>query len=131
MEVVKAIHSLKSSVRFWHDRFFEVLTDMGFCPSKAEPNIWMRAAVLLPPHFLQGSKSAGLHTKQLARLLPVVLHWHPVGILFGRTFHFWACAMIALSLRSDNLSHACLSSGHRSFHLVQFMVSPQWSALEH
>ena len=27
-----------------HDRLFEVLADMGFLPSKAEPNIWMRDA---------------------------------------------------------------------------------------
>jgi hypothetical protein len=45
MVVVKALYGLKSSGKCWHDRLFEVLSDMGFFPSKAEPDIWMRAAV--------------------------------------------------------------------------------------
>lgn len=44
MVVVKALYGLKSSGRCWHDRLFEILSDMGFFPSKAEPDIWMRAA---------------------------------------------------------------------------------------
>ena len=26
----------------WHDRFFDVLADMGFKPSKADLDVWMR-----------------------------------------------------------------------------------------
>ena len=40
--IVKALYGLKSSGRCWHDRLFEVLKGMGFFPSKAEPDIWMR-----------------------------------------------------------------------------------------
>ena len=42
--IVKALYGLKSSGKCWHDRLFEVLADMGFMPSKAEPDIWMRDA---------------------------------------------------------------------------------------
>ena len=42
MVIVKALYRLKSSGRCWHDRLFEVLKDMGFQPSRAEPDIWMR-----------------------------------------------------------------------------------------
>jgi hypothetical protein len=42
--IVKALCGLKSSGKCWHDRLFEVLTDMGFFPSKAEPDIWMQTA---------------------------------------------------------------------------------------
>ena len=42
MIIVKALYGLKSSGRCWHDRLFEVLQSMGFTPSKAEPDIWMR-----------------------------------------------------------------------------------------
>ena len=44
MVIVKALYGLKSSGRCWHDRLFEVLQSMGFHPSKAEPDIWMREA---------------------------------------------------------------------------------------
>ena len=44
MMIVKALYGLKSSGRCWHDRLFEVLQAMGFSPSKAEPDIWMRPA---------------------------------------------------------------------------------------
>ena len=40
--IVKALYGLKSSGRNWHDKLFDVLTDLGFFPSKAEPDIWMR-----------------------------------------------------------------------------------------
>ena len=42
--IVKAQYGLKSSGRCWHDRLFEVLWNMGFRPSKAESDIWMRDA---------------------------------------------------------------------------------------
>ena len=44
MVIVKALYGLKSSGRCWHDRLFEVLDSMGFKPSKAEADIWMRDA---------------------------------------------------------------------------------------
>ena len=44
MKMVKAQYGLKSSGKCWHDRLFEVLYDMGFRPSKAEADIWMRDA---------------------------------------------------------------------------------------
>jgi Reverse transcriptase (RNA-dependent DNA polymerase) len=42
LKVVKALYGLRMSGKCWHDRLFDVLRDMGFFPSKAEPDIWMR-----------------------------------------------------------------------------------------
>jgi hypothetical protein len=42
MVLIKAVYGLKSSGARWHDRLFDVLMDMGFTPSKAEADIWMR-----------------------------------------------------------------------------------------
>ena len=39
---MKVLYGLKSSGRCWHDRLFDVLKGMGFFPSKAEADIWMR-----------------------------------------------------------------------------------------
>ena len=39
----KALYGLKSSGLRWHERFADVLRDMGFTPCIAEPDIWMRA----------------------------------------------------------------------------------------
>ena len=39
--IVKALDGLHSSGARWHDRFADCLRDMGFMPSKAEPDIWM------------------------------------------------------------------------------------------
>jgi Reverse transcriptase (RNA-dependent DNA polymerase) len=38
----KALYGLRSSGLCWHQRFSDVLRDMGFVPSKAEADIWMR-----------------------------------------------------------------------------------------
>ena len=38
----KALYGLRSSGARWHDRLFDTLTDMGFTPSKMDPDIWMR-----------------------------------------------------------------------------------------
>ena len=38
----KALYGLKSSGKCWHDKLHDVLIDMGFFPSKAEEDIWMR-----------------------------------------------------------------------------------------
>ena len=40
----KALYGLKSSGKCWHDRLHDVLIAMGFTPSKAESDIWMRDA---------------------------------------------------------------------------------------
>ena len=40
--IVRALYGLKSSGLRWHERLSDVLRDMGFVPSKAEPDIWMR-----------------------------------------------------------------------------------------
>ena len=40
--ILKAQYGLKSSGKRWHDRLFDVLHSMGFRPSKAEEDIWMR-----------------------------------------------------------------------------------------
>jgi hypothetical protein len=40
--IIKAQYGLKSSGKRWHNRLFDVLYDMGFRPSKAEEDIWMR-----------------------------------------------------------------------------------------
>jgi len=38
----KALYGLKSSGLRWHERLSDVLREMGFIPSKAERDIWMR-----------------------------------------------------------------------------------------
>ncbi|GAX13599.1 hypothetical protein FisN_14Lh370 [Fistulifera solaris] len=38
----KALYGLRTSGLRWHERFADVLRTMGFFPSKAEPDIWMR-----------------------------------------------------------------------------------------
>jgi hypothetical protein len=38
----KSLYGLKSSGKCWHDRFAEVLREMGFVPCKMEPDVWMR-----------------------------------------------------------------------------------------
>ena len=38
----KALYGLKTSSIRWHERFSDVLRGMGFVPSLAEPDIWMR-----------------------------------------------------------------------------------------
>jgi hypothetical protein len=40
--ITKALYGLKSSGLRWHERFSDVLRDMGFFPSKVERDIWMR-----------------------------------------------------------------------------------------
>jgi hypothetical protein len=40
----KALYGLKSSGLRWHERFAAVLFEMGFIPSRAEPDIWLRPA---------------------------------------------------------------------------------------
>ena len=38
----KALYSLKSSGKRWAETFYDIIKDMGFTPSKANPCIWMR-----------------------------------------------------------------------------------------
>ena len=40
--ISKALYGLRSSGLRWHERFADTLKDMGFFPSKAEDDIWMR-----------------------------------------------------------------------------------------
>ena len=40
--ITKALYGLRSSGLRWYERFSDVLRDMGFFPSKAERDIWMR-----------------------------------------------------------------------------------------
>ena len=40
--IIKALYGLKSSGVRWHERLADVLREMGFSISKAEPDIWMR-----------------------------------------------------------------------------------------
>ena len=42
--IYKAQYGLKSSGKRWHDKLYDVLKSMGFFPSKAEEDIWMRDA---------------------------------------------------------------------------------------
>jgi hypothetical protein len=42
--VVKALYGLRRSGQTWAERFAGVLTELGFKPCKAEPDIWMRDA---------------------------------------------------------------------------------------
>ena len=38
----KALYGTRSGGACWHDKFFDILNDMGFKPSKADPDIWMK-----------------------------------------------------------------------------------------
>ena len=40
--IFKALYGLRSSGARWHERFADTLRDMGFIPSKADPDVWMR-----------------------------------------------------------------------------------------
>ena len=40
--IAKALYGLRFSGKFWHERLSDCLRGMGFTPSKAEPDIWMR-----------------------------------------------------------------------------------------
>jgi len=40
--ISKALYGLKSSGKRWWERFSDILSDMGFYPSRAEDDIWMR-----------------------------------------------------------------------------------------
>ena len=42
MIIRKAQYGLKSSGKCWHDQSYDVLSWMGYFPSKAEPDIWMK-----------------------------------------------------------------------------------------
>ena len=38
----RALYGLESSGKRWAERFYDIIKDMGFTPSKADPCIWMR-----------------------------------------------------------------------------------------
>ena len=38
----KALYGLKSSGKRWAEKFYDIIKDMGFTPSKADPGVWMR-----------------------------------------------------------------------------------------
>ncbi|KAL7575360.1 hypothetical protein ACA910_001874 [Epithemia clementina (nom. ined.)] len=40
--ISKALYGLRTSGARWHDKLFDVMRDMGFSPSKNDPDIWMR-----------------------------------------------------------------------------------------
>lgn len=40
--IKKALYGLRTSGARWHDRFFDVMTELGFKPCRAEPDIWLR-----------------------------------------------------------------------------------------
>ena len=40
--IFKALYGLKSSGRRWHEKLYDTLRDMGFTPSKADSDVWMR-----------------------------------------------------------------------------------------
>ncbi len=40
--IYKALYGLRTSGLRWHERFADCLRDLGFLPSKNEPDIWMR-----------------------------------------------------------------------------------------
>jgi Reverse transcriptase (RNA-dependent DNA polymerase) len=40
--IYKALYGLKSSGKRWHERLYDTLRDMGFEPSKADSDVWMR-----------------------------------------------------------------------------------------
>ena len=40
----KALYGTRSGGACWHDKFFDILHDMGFKPSKADPDIWVKSS---------------------------------------------------------------------------------------
>ena len=38
----KSLYGLKSSEKRWAERLYDIIKDMGFMPSKADPCVWMR-----------------------------------------------------------------------------------------
>jgi len=40
--IAKAIYGLRTSGLRWHERFADTLRDLGFVPSKADPDVWLR-----------------------------------------------------------------------------------------
>ena len=40
--MVKALYGTHSGGARWHDRLFDILQDLNFKPSKADPDVWMR-----------------------------------------------------------------------------------------
>ena len=40
--IFKALYGLRTSGLRWHERFSDILCDMGFSPSKGDPDVWMR-----------------------------------------------------------------------------------------
>ena len=40
--IYKAQYGLKSSGKCWHDKLYDILTNAGFFPSKADEDIWMK-----------------------------------------------------------------------------------------
>ena len=42
--MVKALYGTRSGGSCWHDKLFDILKKLGFTPSKADPDVWMRLA---------------------------------------------------------------------------------------
>jgi len=42
LTIAKALYGLRTSGLRWHERFADTLRDLGFFPSKADPDVWMR-----------------------------------------------------------------------------------------
>jgi hypothetical protein len=42
MVIMKALYGLRSSGARWHDKFGDILTDMGLRQSRMETDTWMR-----------------------------------------------------------------------------------------
>ena len=40
----KALYGTRSGGACWHDKFFDILHHMGFKPSRADPDIWMKSS---------------------------------------------------------------------------------------
>ena len=40
--MIKALHGTRSGGARWHDRLFDILQELRFKPSKADPDVWMR-----------------------------------------------------------------------------------------
>ena len=43
-ELYKALYGTRSGGACWHDKLFDILHQMGFKPSKADPDIWMKSS---------------------------------------------------------------------------------------
>ena len=65
----KALYGLKSIGKRWAERFYDIIMDMGFTPSKADPCVWMRENKKMECY-----KYIATYVDDLCQVVPAVMH---------------------------------------------------------